>query len=129
MDRPALACGKAGHRLDGSVSTSSTTGAGPLATSSRSPEEPSSGTPGSGRAATRASDPSRDEATAAARSSTPTPTAATRRATAGRRGGRMSSCAGLVTPLVPDPVACAEHAGLGGGASVRVVAALLSDHQ
>jgi hypothetical protein len=95
------------------VSTSRTNGAGSLATSSRSPEAPRSGTPGSGWAAAWPSWPGREPAVpgrsqrsarattiVAATSSTPSPAAIIMREETGRLGGRWSRCAALV--MTPD---------------------------
>jgi hypothetical protein len=98
------------------VSTSSTNGAGSLATSSRSPAASRSGTPGSGRAAAwpswpgrgpavpgRCQGPARVTTIAAATSSTPSPAASIPRERGGRLGGRWSGCPALFTTLVYDP--------------------------
>src|SRR5215218_7662487 len=98
------------------VSTSSTNGAGSLATSSRSPAASRSETPGSGRAAAwpswpgrgppapgRCQGPARVTTIAVARSSTTSPAASVARGSSGRLGGGCSRCPALVTTLVPDP--------------------------
>jgi hypothetical protein len=109
----------AGKPITGRVtllSRSRTNGSGSLATSSRNPAGPRSGTPGndrtpawpSRRSSERAPRPCSQGATvatviAAATSSTPTPAATIQRDTAGRPGGRWSRGPVLAMPLLPNP--------------------------